>query len=75
VTTKRLDPQERHWRAEEKDEWDAELAEANRHRPDCLCRAVHNWTPGPACYQQETLVCEEIAAIRALPAPNKKGVV
>jgi hypothetical protein len=44
--------QERQWRAEEKREWDAELASMNAHRPDCICRAVQDWSPGPTCFQQ-----------------------
>ena len=43
--------QERRWRAEEKAEEEAAFREAKRHRDDCLCRAVWDWSPGPACFQ------------------------
>jgi hypothetical protein len=48
----RLTAQERQWRAEERAEFDAEARAINRHRDDCLCRAVRDWSPGPPCYQQ-----------------------
>jgi hypothetical protein len=48
----RLSAQERQWRKEEREDLIRDLAEANRHRPNCLCRAVREWSDGPACYQQ-----------------------
>lgn len=48
----RLSEQERQWRKEEREEFLAECREADRHRDDCLCRAVRDWSPGPACYQK-----------------------
>lgn len=48
----RLSAQEKQWRKEEAEDFAAELREANKHRPNCLCRAVRDWSPGPACYQQ-----------------------
>lgn len=44
--------EERRWRREERAEFAAEHEANNQHRPDCLCRAVRDWSDGPACYQK-----------------------